>query len=325
MRCRSAEKDFSAERLLLYADENLRKGKKMKERTKEIVNTADVEFTCQIGNAEFFEFYVSYPLPEKRIDEESKPRHRHNYYEVVYIEDGEAIFETEGFERAIKSGGFIIETPACEHKVRGIENCRAFKFGFTFIKKRGESDNVYDTFFQALGKLDYEIREGASPLGTYCRQFASSIGRFGSVYRQRAAFTNIVFYLFERLADRLSLSLAKEQGSVENKNVKDVIGNALLYHYTTDISAKELSEKVFLCPRQINRICQKLYGRTFNGQKLLFRVENAKELLEKTDKSILDICLESGFNSTGSFYAAFSHEVGMSPKNYRKASRERGK
>ena len=64
MRWRSAEKDFSAERLLLYADENLRKGKKMKERTKEIVNTADVEFTCQIGNAEFFVLYVSYPLPE---------------------------------------------------------------------------------------------------------------------------------------------------------------------------------------------------------------------------------------------------------------------
>ena len=123
---------------------------------------------------------------------------------------------------------------------------------------------MYDTFFQALGKLDYEIREGASPLGAYCRQFASSIGRWGSAYRQRAAFTNIVLYLFERLADRLSLSLAKEQGAVENKNVKDVIGNALLYHYTTDISAKELSEKVFLCPRQINRICQKLYGRTFN-------------------------------------------------------------
>ncbi len=295
----------------------------MENGKKGIVNTADVEFTCEIGNAEFFVLYVSYPLSEQSIPEKSKPRHRHNYYEIVYIEDGEALFETENFKTAIKKGGFVVESPACEHKICGIENCHAFKFGFTVIKKQGEADNVYDTFFQALSRLHYEVFERARLLGEYCRQFASAIGGFGGVYRQRAAFTNIIFYIFETLAARLSLSLSDAHASVENKNVKDVIGNALLYYYMTDISARELSEKVFLCPRQINRICQKLYGRTFNGQKIFFRVENAKALLEQTNKNIIDICLESGFNSTGSFYVAFLKQVGMSPKNYRRTVREK--
>ena len=47
------------------------------------------------------------------------------------------------------------------------------------------------------------------------------------------------------------------------------------------------------------------------------RVERAMFLLRETDRSILDICLDVGFNSLGTFGRTFARIVGESPSAYR--------
>jgi AraC-like DNA-binding protein len=48
------------------------------------------------------------------------------------------------------------------------------------------------------------------------------------------------------------------------------------------------------------------------------RISNAELLLLTTDKTVLNIALESGFGSLARFYAAFTKECGVSPGEYRK-------
>lgn len=50
------------------------------------------------------------------------------------------------------------------------------------------------------------------------------------------------------------------------------------------------------------------------------RVEAARWLLETTDLSITDICLEVGFTSLGSFSRLFTERVGVAPSHYRRRS-----
>jgi AraC-like DNA-binding protein len=48
------------------------------------------------------------------------------------------------------------------------------------------------------------------------------------------------------------------------------------------------------------------------------KIEKAKELLAKTNLSILDITVECGFNSQSYFSTVFSGFEGMTPNQYRK-------
>ena len=48
------------------------------------------------------------------------------------------------------------------------------------------------------------------------------------------------------------------------------------------------------------------------------RVERAMFLLRSTDRSVTDICMETGFNSLGTFSRTFTDIVGETPSAYRK-------
>jgi AraC-like DNA-binding protein len=53
------------------------------------------------------------------------------------------------------------------------------------------------------------------------------------------------------------------------------------------------------------------------------RLERAKELLATTILSVMDVCLDVGFESLGSFTSLFTRAVGETPGAYRAARRRR--
>lgn len=52
------------------------------------------------------------------------------------------------------------------------------------------------------------------------------------------------------------------------------------------------------------------------------RIANAKLALEYTNRSILQICEEVGFDNTSHFYHLFKKDTGVSPKAFRELSSE---
>ena len=52
------------------------------------------------------------------------------------------------------------------------------------------------------------------------------------------------------------------------------------------------------------------------------RIANAKLALEYTNRSILQICEEVGFDNTSHFYHLFKKDTGLSPKAFRELSSE---
>jgi AraC family transcriptional regulator, melibiose operon regulatory protein len=52
------------------------------------------------------------------------------------------------------------------------------------------------------------------------------------------------------------------------------------------------------------------------------RIAHAQQLLATSDKSVMEIALESGFNSVSRFYTAFNAICGKSPRAYRESLRE---
>jgi len=61
-----------------------------------------------------------------------------------------------------------------------------------------------------------------------------------------------------------------------------------------------------------------VFGETPHAYRTRRRLERASRLLKETDFPVTDVCLETGFESVGSFSTLFRRRYGVSPKEFRR-------
>lgn len=86
------------------------------------------------------------------------------------------------------------------------------------------------------------------------------------------------------------------------------------------LSLQDVAERFSISPSTLLRLFQKAVGMGFKIYLLSLRVSEAKSLLAGTDLTITEVYLQSGFQSTASFYRTFHAVVGMKPNEYRDLS-----
>src|SRR5919198_207098 len=86
--------------------------------------------------------------------------------------------------------------------------------------------------------------------------------------------------------------------------------------YAEDVDVRTLARAAHASPAHFNRSFKRAFGETPHKYLQRRRVERAMELLRETDLMVTAISLEVGFQSLGSFSAAFKELVGESPIDY---------
>jgi AraC-like DNA-binding protein len=88
-----------------------------------------------------------------------------------------------------------------------------------------------------------------------------------------------------------------------------------------NLNIENFSTRVGLPVKEVSAVINKHFGTNFFEYINSYRVEEAKALLSDpslSDKTILDILMESGFNSKSAFHRFFKRLVGMSPSEFRR-------
>lgn len=85
-----------------------------------------------------------------------------------------------------------------------------------------------------------------------------------------------------------------------------------------ELTLHQLSSTINVSENHISETMSQHLGVNFFSFINHYRVEEAKKLLATTAKSIIDISLESGFNSRSTFNSAFKKAEGVTPSAYRK-------
>lgn len=99
------------------------------------------------------------------------------------------------------------------------------------------------------------------------------------------------------------------------------IKTALTYmkdHYHEKIYLSELAGLVNLNEQYFCRLFKKAIGCSPITYLNEYRVKQAKRLLEKTDLSVTEVCLECGYSNLGNFLREFRRYTGNTPLQYRK-------
>jgi len=89
--------------------------------------------------------------------------------------------------------------------------------------------------------------------------------------------------------------------------------------YAHAITVEDMARAAGLSRAHFSREFRRAFGESPHAYLLSRRLERAASLLRHTDWSVLEICLEVGLRSVGSFTTSFKRAYGMTPTAYREA------
>ena len=93
-------------------------------------------------------------------------------------------------------------------------------------------------------------------------------------------------------------------------------------HFAENITLKDLSKKYYVNSSYLGQIFRKKYGQSFKDYLSNYRINEAAQMLLKTDKKISVIAEEVGYHDTDYFISRFIEQKGCTPARYRKNAGE---
>ncbi len=97
------------------------------------------------------------------------------------------------------------------------------------------------------------------------------------------------------------------------KTVKDYIAD----NYSKDITLDEVSRIANISPYYFSKLFKEATGENFIEYLTNIRMEKAKELLEKAELTMKEICAMCGYSDPNYFSRTFKKNVGLTPTEYR--------
>lgn len=110
----------------------------------------------------------------------------------------------------------------------------------------------------------------------------------------------------------------------KEKSSTSIVGRAKEYirnHYQKDISLDDVSREVNISPYYFSKLFKEETGENFIEYVTAARMERAKELLDSTDKSMKEICVEIGYADPNYFSRSFKKNIGVTPTEYKEGKR----
>jgi AraC-like DNA-binding protein len=91
------------------------------------------------------------------------------------------------------------------------------------------------------------------------------------------------------------------------------------------LTFSELVSKTRCSPRHVSRLFTELVGVSFREKQTELRLARASDLLATTDSKMVEVAMESGYQSTSLFSAMFKQRFGISPAKWREQFKGNGR
>ena len=119
-------------------------------------------------------------------------------------------------------------------------------------------------------------------------------------------------------AERDTVAPSVSRPSAYSEEIRTII-NYISAHYMEDLSLPALSGLVYMSPEHLSRRFRKEVGVTFSEYRQSVRLDEARKLLQTTEKSISDIAVMIGIPDISHFTKVFHQMYGCTPGEFRKS------
>jgi AraC-like DNA-binding protein len=140
--------------------------------------------------------------------------------------------------------------------------------------------------------------------------------RSGSLFRLQ-----LIQLFFEAFGNEMNTEPRKADASLDAKErlqefLKQTPASDLL-----GLDFSELAQRTRCTPRHLSRIFHEVVGASFRERHTELRLARARELLATTESKVVDVAMESGYQSLSLFNLMFTRRFGMSPGRWRQTHR----
>jgi len=246
--------------------------------------------------------------------------HHHDVYQILYALDGEGRIVIGGRAHEAARDQVVFLTPGTEHAV--VSDTRLTLLVLAFGADLAElfvrlvpaaAEPLARSFAQRPGALQ------GSDWRSLLRRLLHEQGRAEQDPLGGAAVRVTMMNVLHLLLRTAHAPSAAGANTLRAERIRKEIDA----HYFQPFSLEALAAKMGISSRYVNEIFKERYGVTPLRYLTEVRIGLAKKLLAETDKDIVSVCFEVGYDTLSTFYRAFKNIVRVSPNQYRQIARER--
>lgn len=256
-------------------------------------------------------------IPGQKALQEDYPAyysHKHPYYELHVIEAGSTPFHTERQTYILEPGDFCLVYPGAVHiPAEEQPGVTRGTVSFELTDTRGELAGLLSC---RSGSYLGNSRDLAAVWHRLQQEQAAGLFSDAMV---SALLTQMLILLVRAMRDTITETVTQRDSldQLRTVHIDTFLNNRFFLRAGEGVLAEELG----VSRRQLDRIFQKLYGKSYRDKLLEVRAEVACDLL-KQNLSICEITERLGYGSSSNFAAFFKSVYGITPSQYRKAAQK---
>lgn len=248
--------------------------------------------------------------------------HHHDFYEVLYIEEGKVEYAVDDKKYIIGPGDAVLIPPSTLHQLcRVIEKPSKriiLKFGINYA-------DSFSTPNSNLLQVFELIASGYPPIisftGAHKNRIEQNLELMNSLFLSTKYGDDLVYN--ERFIQTMLMVNMEYLNLSENDtqiiNHENIIVSKTIQYITNNISSKisinDICKELSLSPSRLSHIFKEETGTSILQFIIKKRLMLAKELLRK-GTSIIQTSEQCGFQDYTSFFRSFKKEYGVTPKSY---------
>jgi AraC-like DNA-binding protein len=248
----------------------------------------------------------------------TKPRdfQLHDKYEIFYMVSGACECFIKDCLFSVDTENIVVIPVQCIHKSRsgGREyKVAAIRFTDDFI------DDENRCYFNNIFRKYIFTPTDARLAGRIFSEIKSEWETLSGGVNDEISLRLIKYYINE-----LVLCMARDERAVRRKKRQpmhpcvDKIIRFVNENYNKTVTLDDAAAELGFTRGYLSSVFIKNTGIKFRDYLNNIKIKHAKDMLENTQKSIVEIAADCGFNDGNYFSTAFKHAVGISPAKYRR-------
>ena len=242
--------------------------------------------------------------------------HIHNLYEIYYLHEGIRSYIINNRVYEMTAGCIALIPPGVFHKTSGESFKRTLiSFSPVFFDKVFK-DKVIKKYLACFSEPVMSLTEDEKRIFCFYSEKLSEAMEKENVAEQSVYLMNILMLLNDHAPEN-------HKGFIDKSNL--LLNRILDYiakNYKTIQSLDEIADRFFITKHHLCRKFKNATGMSVFEYINSLKVHQACQGLLKSNDSILEICMECGFNSQAYFSRIFRAYTGLTPNQYRKRGSE---
>ena len=234
--------------------------------------------------------------------------HWHNYYELIFFYNANAISNVNGIDLTLSGGLIYLLTPTDVHNTFSLDKDSKTKYINISFKENAVDRNLISKLNSVFYMHNINSEDDIYKLLELIQ-----------THNTRKCDSDILVHLLNCIL--INLTNYGTQLISSKSPINEIVSGALTYistHFDERLTLSYIAKYLHVSPAYFSYLVSKTTGTTFINYLNNYRLNAAKELLKSKEKSITDVCFECGFSSFSNFSRMFKRTFNISPGEYRK-------